>query len=81
MNDESVLSRINELVQEEHELRRQLAAGEISSEEEHARLRRVEEALDQAWDLLRRRRAAASNGQSPDAVRPRPIREVEDYRQ
>lgn len=81
MTDESVLSRINELVEEEHELRRQLAAGEISSEEEHARLRRVEEALDQAWDLLRRRRAAASEGQSPDSVNPRPIHEVEGYRQ
>lgn len=81
MTDESVLGRINELVEEEHELRRQLAAGEISTDEEHARLRKVEEALDQAWDLLRRRRAAASGGQSPESVKPRPVREVEGYRQ
>lgn len=81
MGDESVLGRINELVEEEHRLRQQLAAGEITTEEEHARLRTVEEALDQCWDLLRRRRAAARGGQSPDDVEARPVDEVEGYLQ
>jgi Protein of unknown function (DUF2630) len=81
MGDESVLNRINELVEEEHRLRRQLAAGEISTEEEHARLRTLEESLDQCWDLLRRRRAALSQGESPDLVAPRPVDEVEGYLQ
>jgi len=44
---ETVLSRISELVEEEHRLRRSLAAGELSTEEEHARLRVLEESLDQ----------------------------------
>ena len=47
MSDETVLSRISELVDEEHRLRRSLAAGELSTEEEHARLRVLEESLDQ----------------------------------
>jgi hypothetical protein len=75
-----VLSRISELVEEERQ-RRQLAAGEISTDEEHARLRTVEEALDQCWDLLRRRRAVVHEGQSPDQVAPRPVNEVEGYLQ
>jgi hypothetical protein len=81
MSDKSVLSRINELVEEEHRLRRALAAGEISSADEQARLRTLEESLDQCWDLLRRRRAAVDEGQSPDLVRPRPVSEVEGYLQ
>jgi hypothetical protein len=81
MSDESVLNHINQLVEEEHRLRRQVAAGEISTEEEHARLRTVEEQLDQYWDLLRRRRAAARGGHSPDTVQARRVDEVEGYLQ
>ncbi|ANZ43419.1 hypothetical protein BBK82_40110 [Lentzea guizhouensis] len=81
MTDENVLGRINELVDEEHRLRQALAAGEISTEEEHARLRAVEEALDQCWDLLRRRRTARSTGADPDGVQARPVGEVEGYLQ
>lgn len=81
MSDESVLSRINELVDEEHRLRGLLAAGEISTDEEHARLRELEVALDQCWDLLRRRRAAENQGQDPETVRARSVSEVEGYLQ
>jgi len=81
MGDETVLSRIGELVDEEHRLRRGLAAGELSTEEEHARLRVVEESLDQCWDLLRRRRAARETGADPNAVQPRATTEVEGYLQ
>jgi hypothetical protein len=81
MSDENVLGRINELVEEEHELRQQLASGEISTDEEHARLRSVEEALDQCWDLLRRRRSARSLGGDADDVPARPVGEVEGYLQ
>jgi hypothetical protein len=81
MSDESVLSRINELVDEEHRLRAQLTAGEISTDDEHARLRELEVALDQCWDLLRRRRAAREEGGDPDSVRARPVSEVEGYLQ
>ncbi len=81
MTDESVLGRINELVEEEHKLRERVVAGEISTAEEHDRLRSLEEALDQCWDLLRRRRAARSQGENADDVPARPVDEVEGYLQ
>jgi hypothetical protein len=81
MDDATVLSRIHGLVDEEHKLREQLRKGQISSDDEHARLRQLEESLDQAWDLLRRRRAARDLGNNPDAEQPRDIGEVEGYLQ
>jgi hypothetical protein len=81
MDDKVVLSRIHGLVNEEHQLRAQLGRGEISSDEERARLRQLEESLDQAWDLLRRRRAARDLGNNPDTEQPRDIGEVEGYLQ
>ena len=59
MTDENVLGRINGLVDEEHKLRQQVAKGEISSDEEHARLKEVEEALEEVW---RRRQAPCCGG-------------------
>jgi hypothetical protein len=81
MDDKSLLAHISELVDEEHRLRTQLQGGKITEQEEHDRLRAVEEQLDQLWDLLRRRRAAKDNGTSPDEVANRPIDEVEHYLQ
>jgi hypothetical protein len=81
MDDNTVLGRINGLVDEEHKLREQLRRGEISGDEEHARLRELEEALDQCWDLLRRRRAAREVGGDPDAVQAHSAGEVEGYLQ
>jgi Protein of unknown function (DUF2630) len=81
MDDKAVLSRISELVDEEHQLWQQLSQGEISGTEEHARLRDLEEALDQCWDLLRRRRAAREVGNDPDAERAHSTSEVEGYLQ
>jgi hypothetical protein len=81
MNENSILGHIHELVDEEHKLRTQVMSGDISSDEERARLRQLEEALDQCWDLLRQRRAAPNRGENPDSVHPRPIAEVENYLQ
>ncbi|BFU45865.1 DUF2630 family protein [Krasilnikovia sp. MM14-A1004] len=81
MDDKSTLKQIHGLVEEEKELRRQLGRGEISSDEEHARLKELEEALDQCWDLLRRRRAARDQGNDPDAEQARSVGEVEGYLQ
>ncbi|MFY1637774.1 DUF2630 family protein [Solwaraspora sp. WMMB335] len=81
MDDRTVLARIHELVDEEHELRARFTAGELSADAEHARLGAVEEALDQCWDLLRRRRAARDGGGDPESVQPRPTGEVESYLQ
>ncbi|MDP9792165.1 hypothetical protein J2S43_000677 [Catenuloplanes nepalensis] len=81
MEDTTILSQINNLVDEEHKLRQQLAEGEISAAEEHDRLRAVEESLDQCWDLLRRRRAAREFGQDADAQQAHSKQEVENYLQ
>ena len=81
MDDKTVLSRIHGLVEEEHKLRGQLGRGEISTDDEHARLKDLEEALDQCWDLLRRRRSARDLGNNPDAEQARSTQEVEGYLQ
>jgi hypothetical protein len=81
MDERSIHQRIAVLVDEEHQLRTQLQAGQISTDEEHARLRDLEHALDQCWDLLRRRRAARDRGDDPEGVEPRPVSEVEGYLQ
>jgi uncharacterized membrane protein YccC len=81
MDESSILGRIDDLVAEEHRLRQAVQRGTLDSDEERARLRTIEEQLDQCWDLLRRRRAARDNRQDPDAVDPRPVPEVESYLQ
>lgn len=48
-------------------------------DERRARLRQVEEALDQCWDLLRQRRAKAKAGEDPNEADARPVNEVEGY--
>ena len=66
MDDSDILARIREMVDAEHELRRQRQEnpGEISDADE--RLRDLEESLDQCWDLLRQRRAHREFAQDPD---------------
>ncbi|GAA5081514.1 hypothetical protein HNP84_002757 [Thermocatellispora tengchongensis] len=81
MQDGEILSRIKDLIAEEHELRGKLTAGELSSEEENERMRSVERALDQCWDLLRQRRARREFGQNPDDAAVRPSDEVDSYQQ
>jgi len=81
MNDKEILGHIDELIQTEHELRAKLAAGELNSREEQARLRATEESLDQCWDLLRQRRARREFGENPEEAAARPASEVEGYLQ
>jgi hypothetical protein len=81
MDDTEILSRIDELIQTEHELRDRLAEGRLSTNEEHTRLKETEEALDQCWDLLRQRRARREFGADPSAADVRPVPEVENYQQ
>jgi len=81
MQDSSIQRHISELVDEEHSLRAAIQAGKISSDEEHSRLNKLEQDLDQCWDLLRRRRAARDNHTDPDSIQARPVSEVEGYRQ
>ena len=65
MDDKDLLALVHELVAEEHELRDRLSHGEISLEEEHARLGELERQLDECWDLLRERRARRDAGLAP----------------
>lgn len=77
--DKSIHQNITELIAEEHDLRSKLGAGEISREEENARLREIGVSLDQCWDLLRQRQAKRDAGEDPDTAAPRSARVVENY--
>lgn len=81
MDDKDILSHIDDLIKTEHDLRARLAAGELSSEQEHEQLRATEEQLDHYWDLLRQRRARREFGEDPGGSTPRPVPEVEGYLQ
>jgi hypothetical protein len=81
MNDKEILGHIDELISTEHQLRTKLAAGELSTSEEHAQLQATEVALDQCWDLLRQRRARRDYGEDPAGAVARPENEVEGYLQ
>ncbi|AEB46262.1 MULTISPECIES: DUF2630 family protein [Micromonospora] len=82
MDDKTILSRISELVDEEHRLRADAQATEAGTDDEaRTRLRELEASLDQCWDLLRRRRAARQAHGDPEAQGARPVSEVERYLQ
>jgi hypothetical protein len=80
MDDAEVIRRIGALVDEEHELERSQAASG-PDEEAEGRLREIEVALDQCWDLLRQRRARRESGEDPDDAVVRPADVVERYQQ
>ncbi|MCQ2000201.1 DUF2630 family protein [Arthrobacter zhaoxinii] len=79
MDTQEIQHRIQELVEKEQALREVDPAAE--PEKHAAELRRIEEQIDQYWDLLRQRRAKADAGQDPDEAQERPVGEVEGYRQ
>ena len=81
MDDKEILAHIDDLIQTEHKLREQLAAGQLSSAQEREQLKAAEEALDQCWDLLRQRRARREFGENPNEAIARPVGEVEGYMQ
>ncbi|MGW0521337.1 DUF2630 family protein [Crossiella sp. NPDC003009] len=78
MAEKDILGTIDELVAEERELR---GHGGGLSEADRTRLKSLEQQLDQCWDLLRQRRAAAEFGQDPDEASARPAGEVQGYLQ
>jgi hypothetical protein len=73
--DQSVLKHIKELADEEHKL---YEHGELT-EAQRQRLKAINVALDQYWDLLRQRRAKREYGQNPDEAEVRPVGIVENY--
>ncbi|GAA1630390.1 DUF2630 family protein [Catellatospora bangladeshensis] len=81
MDEKQILDRIDVLVAEEHQLRTKRLQGAIDPETESARLRDLEETLDQCWDLLRRRRALRDAGENPDDAKAADVSQVEGYLQ
>lgn len=79
MDDHNILDRIKKLVQEEHELRSGVPLGSAGEADTVGRLRRLEEDLDQCWDLLRQRRAKREFAEDDQEATARPIAEVEGY--
>jgi hypothetical protein len=81
MDEKDILKRISALVEEEQALREKAPSSSPDYEHgpEHERLKRLEEDLDQCWDLLRQRRAKRQYGENPDEAAVRPVQQVEDY--
>jgi hypothetical protein len=84
MSDESIAARIEQLVDQEHELRNReqddrTDPGALDADRE--RLQAIEVELDRCWDLLRRRRACRSAGGDPDQATVRDAETVERYLQ
>ena len=78
MDDQQILNRIDELVQEEEELLHRHEAEGLDSEEE-ARMEELKVQLDKTWDYLRQRRALRQYGENPDDASMRDGGTVEDY--
>ncbi|HEX3909818.1 MAG TPA: DUF2630 family protein [Solirubrobacteraceae bacterium] len=86
MSDESILRRIESLVQEEHRLQgSEQGEAERAQDESLAadrdRLQQVSVELDRCWDLLRQRRARRAAGEDPDEAEARDAGTVEKYLQ
>jgi hypothetical protein len=80
VDDGQIHSAIEQLVAEEHELWQRESDG-TAADSDRERLRSLEVALDQCWDLLRQRRALREAGGDPDAAHARDPEVVERYLQ
>jgi hypothetical protein len=78
MDDETVIDRINQLANEEHELFQRESRGD-ASDRDRERLQELGVSLDQCWDLLHQRRARRAAGMDPDEASVRDERTVEGY--
>ena len=77
MDENDILSRISSLVDEEHKLRE----GTEHTDDQRARMQKLEADLDQCWDLLRQRRAKRQYDEDPEEAQARPESTVESYLQ
>jgi len=78
MDDSQVHGEIERLVAEEHELWERESAGR-TTDADRARMRALQVALDQCWDLLRQRRAKREFGDDPESADVRRPEVVENY--
>jgi Protein of unknown function (DUF2630) len=84
VTDESILARIEALVQEEHQLQSREEADAKDADaltSDRDRLDSLSVELDRCWDLLRQRRARRAAGQDPDEAEVRDESTVERYLQ
>jgi hypothetical protein len=84
MDDQTLLARIEVLVEEEHALLGREESDAVDGDALEADRRRLAEVtveLDRCWDLLRQRRARRAAGQDPGEARPRAGETVERYLQ
>jgi len=80
MDDLDIVHHIGKLTDEEHRLERS-HVGDALSADDIDRMRAIEVALDQCWDLLRQRRARRDAGENPSDAEVRPEGVVEGYQQ
>lgn len=77
MDDQTILHRIQHLVDEEHRLDQNTER----SPDDHQRHQDIQVELDQCWDLLRQRRARREFDDDPDKAKVRDPKTVENYEQ
>ena len=75
MGDQPVLAHIQKL----HDEEQRLFAKNALSDDERRKLQKINIELDQAFDLLRQRRALREFGRNPDEAEERPADVVEGY--
>ncbi|MGH9301535.1 MAG: DUF2630 family protein [Acidimicrobiales bacterium] len=80
MEDLELVTEINRLAEEEHQLERAHSDSPLSGPDLE-KLHAIEIHLDQCWDLLRQRRARRQAGQDPDVTGVRQASVVEGYQQ
>lgn len=78
VSDKDIIGNIDELIAEEHELRQKAVGGGLDDAGQ-ARIKQVEQQLDQCWDLLRQRAALRDSGGDPAQAAVRPATVVENY--
>jgi hypothetical protein len=78
MDDKKVADHIDKLAREEHELFEREAKG-VASDADREKLKRIQDTLDQCWDLLRQRRAKREFGQNPEDAQLRDQKTVKGY--
>ncbi len=81
MEDSEILSQINTLSNEEHQLLHDGEQNAGLTDEQHARLGAIKVELDRLWDLLRQRRARRHAGLNPAAAEERDAAIVENFKQ
>jgi hypothetical protein len=79
--DEELHQKIDALEKELEELRRVESHDSDAGPANQARVRHLEEQIEQTWDLIRQRGGRRDAGEDPDGAGPRPVETIENYEQ